>query len=208
MMQRPFLIGLTGASGAGKTTFLNELKAHFDDTQLCVVSQDNYYRPKEEQEVDAEGIINFDLPTSINRQEFHRDIEALLNGQRVTRAEYTFNNTAKTAEMLTFEPCPLILVEGIFIYHYSEIRDLLDLKLFLDVKETIALSRRIKRDKVERGYPLDDVLYRYEHHVLPTYEHYIKPFRGDADLIINNNSNFNVGLEAVLAYLKSILTKQ
>lgn len=201
-MQKPFLIGLTGASGAGKTTFLNQLKAHFNDQQLCVVSQDNYYRTREEQTKDALGIENFDLPTSINRQEFHRDIEQLLAGKTVTRPEYTFNNAAVEPKMLTFQPSPLILVEGIFIYHYSEIRDLLDLKLFLDVKETIALSRRIKRDKIERNYPLDDVLYRYEHHVLPTYEHYIKPFRDEADLIINNNRNFNTGLDAVIAYLK------
>ncbi len=204
-MQKPFLIGLTGASGAGKTTFLNELKAHFTPEQLCVVSQDNYYRPREEQEKDKEGIENFDLPISINRQEFHRDIQLLLEGQTITREEYTFNNAAAQAATLTFEPCPLILVEGIFIYHYSEIMEMLDLKLFLDVKETIALSRRIKRDRIERNYPLDDVLYRYEHHVLPTYEHYIKPFRDKADLIINNNSNFNVGLNAVIAYLKEIL---
>lgn len=204
-MKKPFLIGLTGASGAGKTTFLNELKAHFKKNELCVISQDNYYRPREEQEKDKEGIENFDLPSSINRQEFHRDIKLLLEGKNVNREEYTFNNDALKPAMLTFESSPLVLVEGIFIYHYSEIREILDLKLFLDVKETIALSRRIKRDRIERNYPLDDVLYRYEHHVLPTYEHYIKPFRDEADLIINNNSNFDMGLGAVIAYLKEIL---
>lgn len=203
-MQKPFLIGLTGASGAGKTTFLNKLKEHFNNDQLCVVSQDNYYRDREEQKKDKKGVENFDLPHSINREEFHRDIQALLDGKIVTRQEYTFNNEKANPAMLTFKPCPIIIVEGIFIYHYSEIKNLLDFKLFLDVKETIALSRRIKRDKIERNYPLDDVLYRYEHHVLPTYEHYIKPFRDEADLIINNNKHFDKGLDAVIAYLKQI----
>lgn len=169
-MQKPFLIGLTGVSGSGKTTFLNKLRTAFGEEHLCVVSQDNYYKPKKEQEVDAEGIHNFDLPTSINRDEFHQDIVKLLNGETVTREEYTFNNDEAEPSLLSFKSCPLILIEGIFIYHYKEIKDLMDLKLFLHVKETTALSRRIRRDQIERNYPLEDVLYRYEHHVLPTYE--------------------------------------
>lgn len=205
-MQKPFLIGLTGVSGSGKTTFLKQLETALGEEQLCVISQDNYYKPREEQEVDAEGIHNFDLPTSINRKEFHRDILELLEGRTVTRPEYTFNNKEAESNLLTFEPRPLILVEGIFIYHYQEIKDLMDLKLFLHVKETTALSRRIRRDRVERNYPLDDVLYRYENHVLPTYERYIKPFQYEADVIINNNQNFEAGLEVVKVYLKSLLS--
>lgn len=207
-MQKPFLIGLTGASGSGKTTFLKRLETIFSKEELCVVSQDNYYKPREEQEVDHEGIHNFDLPTSINRKEFHRDILALLEGKTVVRQEYTFNNSLVTPKMLEFPSCPIILIEGIFIYHYKEIKDLMDLKLFLHVKETTALSRRIRRDRLERNYPLEDVLYRYEHHVLPTYERYIKPFQFEADLIINNSSNFETGLDIVVNYLKSILVAQ
>ena len=76
-MQQPFLIGLTGVSGSGKTTFLKQLKEVFGEEQLCVISQDNYYKPKEEQEIDKEGVHNFDLPTSINRADFFRDIQLL-----------------------------------------------------------------------------------------------------------------------------------
>jgi len=205
MENKPLLIGLTGASGAGKTTFLTELRTHFDEDELCVVSQDNYYKPREEQEKDDEGVYNFDLPTSINHKEFIRDIGRLMQGEDIQRQEYTFNNDLVQPKMLTFKSCPLIVIEGIFIYHFKEIRELLDLKLFLDVNETIALSRRIKRDKIERNYPLEDVLYRYIHHVLPTYERYIKPFRDDADVIINNNRSFKYGLEVLLAFFRNRL---
>lgn len=207
-MQQPFLVGLTGVSGSGKTTFLKRLETIFGKDELCVISQDNYYKPREEQDVDAAGIHNFDLPTSINRTEFHRDILELLQGKTVTRKEYTFNNALAAPKMLEFPSCPIILIEGIFIYHYKEIKDLMDLKLFLHVKETTALSRRIRRDRLERNYPLEDVLYRYENHVLPTYERYIQPFQYEADLIINNNDKFDTGLDVVVTYLKSVLSNR
>ena len=105
--------------------------------------------------------------------------------------------------MLTFHPAPVIVVEGIFVLYYPELSDLLDLKIFIDAKDHIKLKRRIIRDKVERGYDLDDVLYRYEMHVMPTYEKYIKPFKNDADLIIPNNLNFDKGLEVIRTYLKA-----
>lgn len=207
-MQQPFLIGLTGVSGSGKTTFLKQLKAAFGEEQLCVISQDNYYKPRAEQEVDKEGIHNYDLPTSINREDFYRDISMLLEGKTVYREEYTFNNKLAEPKMLEFHPRPLILIEGIFIYYYKEIKELMDLKLFLHVKETTALGRRIRRDQIERNYPLEDVLYRYENHVLPTYENYIKPFQYEADLIINNNQNFDMGLDIVVSYLKTVYDKR
>lgn len=202
MKTRPFLVGLTGASGSGKTTFLRHLSDAFSSEQLCIISQDNYYRSREDQVIDEHGVRNFDLPESINREEFFRDIQKLLSGESVLRQEYTFNNPLVTPKILTFEPRPIIILEGIFILHYAEIAELLDLKVFLHAKDTTALSRRIRRDQLERNYPLEDVLYRYEHHVLPTYERYIKPFRDQADIIINNNSRFERGLKVLIGFLK------
>lgn len=206
-MQPPFLVGLTGLSGSGKTTFLNRLQEAFSERDLCVISQDNYYKPKAEQIQDAEGIHNFDLPTSIDRVAFHQDIVQLLEGKVVQREEYTFNNSAATPKMLTFEPRPIVLIEGLFIYYYEEIRNLLNLKLFLHAQETTAFTRRIKRDRLERNYPLEDVLYRYQNHVLPSYEQYIQPFQKEANIVVNNHRNFDMGLDVVTAYLQSVLKK-
>ena len=180
----------------------------FSEKELCIISQDDYYRPLEEQKLDEEGVENFDRPRSIYKKEFTRDIKKLIAGEVVTRPEYTFNNQDTTPELLTFYPAPIIIVEGLFIFHYKKVYRLLDLKIFLHAKENLKVIRRIKRDKVERNYPLEDVLYRYERHVLPTFEKYIQPYMEEADLIINNNSNFYQGLEVIKGFLHQELQKR
>jgi uridine kinase len=162
----------------------------------------------EQQQKDDLGIINFDLPVSIDKDAFHDDIKALMKGKKVQRPEYTFNNEKVNPKLLTFAPAPVLLVEGLFVFHFKKIRKLLDLKIFLHAKENLKVIRRIKRDKIERNYPLDDVLYRYQHHVLPAFEKYIEPYIEKADIVVNNNENFEMGLEVVTGYLKHYLWKQ
>ena len=203
-MAKPYLIGLTGGSGSGKTTFIRELEEKFKPTELCIISQDDYYFPKEKQKMDAQGVHNFDLPSSIDSKSFADDLIRLISGEIVRRTEYTFNNENATPKTLIFHPAPIILVEGIFVFHYQEIMKLLDLKIFLDAKENLKVIRRIKRDRIERNYPIEDVLYRYEKHVMPTFEKYILPYKDEADIIINNNEHFKNALEVIegFVYLK------
>jgi len=207
-MENPFIIGITGGSASGKTSFLKNLISSFDSEEICLISQDNYYRSKDEQPTDENGIQNFDLPESINAYEYARDIQKLRNGETVYRLEYTYNNPDVVPKTLVFKPAPIIVVEGIFVFYFSEIADLLDFKIFIDAKEHIKLKRRIHRDQIERGYDLADVLYRYEKHVSPTYERYIEPFKNEADIIVPNNFEYQKPLEMVVAYLqKKILNK-
>ncbi|MEL7021171.1 MAG: P-loop NTPase fold protein [Bacteroidota bacterium] len=194
-------IGITGGSGSGKTTFIEHLRQSFSERDLCIISQDDYYRPRAQQSIDREGVKNFDRPTSIDKKAFAKDIKRLLSGTTVERLEYTFNNASKTPKMLVFRPAPILIVEGIFVFHYKKIRKLLDLKVFLHAKENLKVIRRIKRDRLERNYPLDDVLYRYENHVLPTFEKYILPYKEDADVVINNNKDFSNGLVMLEGYI-------
>ena len=199
---KPLIIGVTGGSGSGKTTFIRHLRERFAEEDLCIISQDDYYRPREEQLIDLQGIRNFDLPDSIDKKAFANDISRLIGGETVLRQEYTFNNDAVKPRMLCFNPAPVVIVEGLFVFHFKKIRKLLDLKVFLHAKENLKVIRRIKRDQVERNYPLEDVLYRYEYHVLPTFEKYIKPYMDEADLVINNNEKFDWGLEVMTGYLR------
>ncbi|KEO73378.1 uridine kinase [Anditalea andensis] len=201
-MNKPYIVGITGGSASGKTLFLEKLLNAFEPHQVCLISQDNYYRPRHQQPIDDKGIHNFDTPHSIDFEQYADDIRKIQSGETVTRPEYTFNNPNKIPNILKFTPAPVVVVEGIFVLYYPELAHLLDLKVFIDAKDYIKLKRRIVRDKVERGYELDDVLYRYEKHVMPTYEKYIEPFKHDADIIIPNNHNFDRALDLVKSYLR------
>ncbi|MEM9261216.1 MAG: AAA family ATPase, partial [Bacteroidota bacterium] len=155
----PFLIGITGGSGSGKTTFIRRLRDGLDDSQVCYLSMDDYYGPREQQKKDDQGVYNFDRPKSINREEFARDLKRLVKGKTVKRQEYVFNNELAEPKILIFKPAPVIIVEGLFVFHYKEVRKMLDLRIFLHAKDYLKVIRRIQRDQSERNYPLDDVLY-------------------------------------------------
>jgi len=202
-MSNTFTVGVTGSSGSGKTYFLAQLLKHFSSSEICLVSQDNYYIPRENQPQDKKGIKNFDTPDSINLKEYFADIKKLQAGETVVRKEYTFNNPNKKASMLEFHPAPILVVEGIFVLSFPELTNMLDFKIFIEAKDHIRLRRRITRDNKERGYSLDDVLYRYENHVIPTYETYIEPYKNTSDIIIPNDQDFQMALQMVVSYLKS-----
>ena len=202
-MKTPYIIGITGGSGSGKTRFLNRLLNQFTASEVCLVSQDNYYRNRDEQPVDEKGIKNFDLPESIDFAEFKKDIIALKEGNSVSRPEYTFNNPKATPKQIELHPAPVLVVEGIFVLHDQEIAKVLDLKVFIEAHDYIKLKRRIIRDDKERGYDLDDVLYRYEHHVMPTYDKYIKPYKKDANIIVPNHTDFSEAMAVLSSFIQS-----
>lgn len=201
-MEKPFLIGISGGSGSGKTSLIKSLRKTFSKKELCIISQDDYYFPIEKQLKDESGIENFDLPNSIDSTLFVNDLIRLIAGQSVEKKEHTFNNINLKPKTLIFNPAPIILVEGIFVFYYKEVNKLLDLKIFVDAKENLRIIRRVKRDQIERGYPLADILHQCEHHVLPAYEKYILPYKPEADLIINNNKNFESALNVLLGFLR------
>lgn len=199
------LIGISGGSGSGKTSFINELCAKFDKDQICVISQDDYYKDRRDIAKDANGITNFDTPDAFFMEEFVRDIRLLKAGQKVTRKEYTFNNHLKEPKEIEFIPAPIIVVEGLFVFFDKNILEQLDISMLISAKMSDKIIRRINRDRIERNYPLEDVLYRYQNHVLPAFEKYILPFKEDVDIIINNSKNYTKGLDVIHGYIKSYL---
>ena len=202
---KPFTIGITGGSGSGKTSFINELKEQFEPEEVCVISQDNYYKPRDEQFIDEKGWCNFDLPSAIDRKSFMEDVGQLISGLEVRRKEYVYNNEINEDRYTVYHPAPIIIVEGIFVLHFSEIQKLLDLKVYLHAKDNLKVIRRIKRDQYDRNYDLEEILYRYEHHVLPTFERYIKPYMEDSDIIVNNSGQFKNALFVMGGFLKNYI---
>jgi len=207
-MNKPIAIGITGGSGSGKTYFLQGLSTAFKSDEICLISQDNYYKPRDQQPIDENGVKNFDLPISIDRDAFKNDLLKLKSGQPVSKTEYVFNNPLAEKKQLEFKPAPILVVEGLFVQYFEEISAELDLRIFIEAKDHVKLGRRIKRDQVERGYDIDDVLYRYQYHVMPVYEQLIEPLKHNADLVIPNNSKFDRALNVLVGYLKSRLNEK
>ena len=197
MSSKPFVIGIAGGSGSGKTFFLKCFLNHFCPDEVCLVSQDDYYLPVGEMTQEENKLYNFDLPTTINSHQFVKDINKLLNGEVVFKKEYTFNNPDAVPKLLEIKPAPIIIVEGLFILHFKEIADLIDLKLFIDTEEHIALQRRLKRDLEERGYSHEDVTYKWVNHVAPAYNDFLIPYKSDCHKIITNNTHVAEDILAV-----------
>jgi uridine kinase len=134
-------------------------------------------------------LYNFDLPSTIDNGQFVNDIKNLINGDTVYQKEYTFNNPNAEPKLLEIQPAPIVMVEGLFILHFEEIAEILDMKIFIDTDEDISLQRRLKRDLIERGYPEGDVLYKWNNHVMPAFNDYLLTYKEQCDKIITNNTH-------------------
>jgi len=189
-MTKPFIIGIAGGSGSGKTFFLNRFLDHFTADEVCLVSQDDYYIPVAHNMTAEENkLYNFDLPATVDHQHFEDDINSLLKNQVIYKKEYTFNNPTAVPKTLEIKPAPILIVEGLFILHFRGIAELMDMKIFVEADEDIALQRRLKRDLLERGYCNDDVLYKWVNHVVPAYNEFLLPYKSECDKVITNNSH-------------------
>ncbi len=208
--EKHYLIGIAGGSGSGKTSFLRELMNHFTKEEVALVSQDNYYHPKHLQTADENGVLNFDLPTSIDRVHFYDDMMRLSNNETIEKLEYNFNNPLWEPLKVIVQPAPIIIMEGLFVFHYEEIRKQLDFMVYIDVHHDERLQRRIKRDAQERGFPEHEVRYQWQNHVRPAEERYLDPFIPECNLVVDNTVHYREGLiklvENIRTELKSIGT--
>lgn len=187
MGKKPFLIGISGGSGSGKTFFLKSFLNHFDPKDISLVSQDDYYLPSGDLTHKENVLYNFDVPASFDEELFTYDIQKIINGETIYKKEYTFN--VGEPRMLEIKSAPIIIVEGLLIFHFQKIAELIDMKIFIDADKEVALQRRIKRDTEERNYTFDDVMYKWVNHVVPSYITYLLPHKELADRVILNSTN-------------------
>ncbi len=209
MNNKPFVVGVAGGSGSGKTFFLNCFLNHFEKKDVCLVSQDDYYIPVAHNMTAEENkLYNFDLPGTIDQQHFYNDIKSLLSGQTVFKNEYTFNNPGAVPKVLEIRPAPILIIEGLFILHFAEIASLMDLKIFIDTEEEVALKRRLKRDLTERGYSEEDILYKWHKHVMPSYNEFLLPYKNDCGKVISNNTQLAEDIILITKEISEALKQQ
>ncbi len=203
--RKPYFLGISGGSASGKTYLLKHILARYPDEKITLISSDNYYRSRAELPRDDEGEINYDHPEALDLDRLAIDLQRISEGEEVRILEYTYNNPDQEPKYLVYRPSPIILVEGLFVFHHPKISELLDLRVFVDADEHIRLSRRIRRDEKERGYGLDEVLNYYNKYVAPMYRKYIEPYKYECDLVLPNNQQMDRAVGVLENHLDSIL---
>lgn len=199
------VIGICGGSGSGKTTLLRRISDSFKTHNPAIFSLDNYYFPIEKQSKDSNGIVNFDLPSALNEKVLSDDLENLILGKPIKVKEYFFNSPPDKNVLLTIEPSQFIIVEGLFLFHYKKVRELIDYSIFIDVDHKIQLDRRLYRDQETRGYKREDIVYQWNNHVLPCFEQFILPYKSLANHVFLNDHRYVEEFKALESKIKRLL---
>ncbi|MNU73253.1 Uridine kinase [compost metagenome] len=195
------IIGICGGSGSGKTTLLKRLAAFYGELQPTIFSMDNYYLSIDEQFLDSNGEVNFDLPTALDKERLVRDLQNLKEGKSIEVKEYHFNAPPNKNVLITLDPSTIIIVEGLFLFQYQEVNKLLDFSIFMDVDPMVQLDRRLYRDQETRGYSREAILYQWNNHVAPCYEKYLAPYIHLADFVFENDQNSDLEFERLIQVL-------
>jgi uridine kinase len=202
------IVGICGGSGSGKTTLLKRLSQHFQELNPSVFSMDNYYKPIHLQHVDENGEINFDLPTALNEGHLASDLYHLSNGEPIEVIEYHFNAPPDKNVLITIQPSDIVIVEGLFLFHYPSVRKVLDFSIFIDVDLEVQLDRRLYRDQETRGYTRESILYQWKNHVTPCYENYLLPHKYAATFIFRNDAHADEDFAKLVEILEAKLRSQ
>lgn len=190
-------IGIAGGTGSGKTTVVQQIIDQLPEGEVCVISQDSYYKDTSHLTYDQRVEINFDHPQAIDFDLLTDHLRELQNGNPIQQPVYSFVEHNRTKETLTTFPKKVVIVEGILILTHPEIRELLDLKIYVHADSDERLIRRLKRDIVERGRDLEEVLHRYQTTLKPMHQEFIEPTKEYADIIIPTNRYNTVAVELI-----------
>ncbi|MFC5281312.1 uridine kinase [Arcanobacterium canis] len=193
-MNRPFVIGIAGGTGSGKTTLTNAI-AHRYQGKTAVVYHDNYYKAHDDLDYEHRAALNYDSPDAFDNDLMIADLRALVSGSAIESPVYDYAAHNRSADTMHVEPAPVILVEGILIFHDLRMCDLFDVKIFVDTDADVRIMRRIKRDVLERGRSIESVEAQYLTTVKPMHELYVEPSKRRADLIIPEGGQNLVALD-------------
>ena len=182
------IIGIAGGSGSGKSTFTNRVKKYFGD-DVTVIYHDNYYRRQDGIPFEKRVTVNYDHPDSLETDLLVEHLKQLKAGKTVECPVYDYNQHNRSDEIITIEPKPVILVEGILLLADERIRDLLDIKVYVEADADERILRRILRDVEERGRDLHGIIDQYLATVKPMHYMYVEPTRAKADIVINSGKN-------------------
>ncbi|WP_032121839.1 uridine kinase [Clostridium amazonitimonense] len=204
-MNKPILIGIAGGTGSGKSTIAKEIYSRFNEECIAMVEQDSYYKDQSEIPFEERVKINYDHPKAFDTELLIQHLKALLNGEAVEKPMYDFEEHNRKKETVTVESKDIIILEGILILEDPRIRELLNIKLYVDTDADVRIIRRILRDINERGRSVDSVINQYLNVVRPMHLQFIEPTKRYADIIIPEGGHNKVAIDIIVANIKHIL---
>ena len=190
------VIGIAGGTGSGKTTLMNNLIKTFQE-DVTILSHDNYYKRHDDLTYEERCLLNYDEPAALETDLMAQHLELLRQGQAIDCPVYDFTQHNRSDETIRLEPRKVIIVEGILIFENQPLRDLMDIRIFVDTDSDIRLCRRIKRDVNKRGRSLESVLTQYQETVKPMHEMYVEPSKKYANIIVPEGGKNLVALDMI-----------
>ena len=201
------VIGIAGGTGSGKTTLMKNIVAQFGG-MVSVLSHDNYYKRRDDLSFEDRCKINYDEPAALDTSLLVYHLEQLRQGFAIDCPVYDFAQHNRSNETLRIEPNRVIIVEGIMIFENEPLRNLMDIKIFVDTDADVRLCRRIKRDVNKRGRSLDSVLTQYQTTVKPMHEKYVEPSKKYANLVVPEGGKNFVALDMIMDRIQRHLNEQ
>lgn len=197
------IVGISGGTGSGKTTVVNKIIKDLPKKEIIVLSQDNYYHDNENLSFEEREKINFDHPRAIDFDLLITHLHKLKNGKTIKQPIYSFITHTRTGNFINIEPHNIIIVEGILILSNKILRNLFNMKIFIDTDADERLVRRIKRDMNERGRNIKEILCKYQKIIKPMHEQFIEPSKYYADIIIPNTKKNNLAINILKSLIQN-----
>jgi uridine kinase len=201
---KPFVIGVAGGSGSGKTTVIRRIVQSLGHDQVSLLEHDRYYRDRGDLRLEERAALNYDHPDSLETDLLVRHVHALRSGSAVEVPVYDFARHARVPETITVEPRRAIIVEGILIFADPDLRRLMDVKVFVDADDDTRFIRRLQRDLAERGRTVESVIDQYLGTVKPMHLEFVEPSKRYADVIIPLGGHNTVAIDMLLTLIRSL----
>ena len=203
-MDNILVIGIAGGTGSGKTTLMKNIVSRFGD-EVTVISHDNYYKRHDDMTYEERCLINYDEPAAFETELMVGHLAQLKAGHAIECPVYDFTVHNRSNNFVTIEPRRIIIVEGILIFADDALRDLMDVRIFVDTDADVRLCRRIKRDVNKRGRTLESVLPQYQTPVKPMHEKYVEPSKRFANIVVPEGGKNTVALDMIMGFLQGHL---
>ncbi len=198
------VLGVAGGSASGKTTIIKKLQEYFGE-DIAVISHDNYYKAHDDMPFEERCKLNYDHPASFESERMAADVRKLLKGQPIDMPTYDYCNHNRAKETIRVAPKTVIIIEGILVLENRELRDLMDIKIYVDTDADERLIRRIKRDMIERARSIESIIAQYSETVKLMHEEFVEPSKRYADIIIPRGGENAPGVDMLVTYLNKKL---